>query len=106
MWQSFSIEVKTKLKSLKFESMGINNTILINDSLCGYYKRLWAKCKRMSMNKFIHGFWVSYGLVKIEMSESSAPCIIKFNTRCGFRNNVSMESITEGHFKALSEYRS
>ena len=41
-----------------------------------YHKKLWAECKRMWMNKFIHGFWVSYGLVKIKVSESSTPCII------------------------------
>ena len=69
-------EVKKKLKSLKFESMGINNSIFINDSQCAYYKKLWAKSKRMWMNKFIHGFWVSYGLIKIKVSESSTPCII------------------------------
>ena len=28
------------------------------------------------MNKFIHGFWVSYGLIKLKVSESSTPCII------------------------------
>ena len=28
------------------------------------------------MNKFIHGFWVSYGFIKIKVSESSSPCII------------------------------
>ena len=70
-------EVKKKVKiKLKFESMGINNPIFINDSLCTYYKKLWAKCKRLWMDKFIRGFWVSYWLIKIMVSESSTPCII------------------------------
>ena len=29
-----------------------------------------------------------------------------FYTRCGFRNSVARESITEGHFKGFSKYRS
>ena len=28
------------------------------------------------MNKFIHGFWISHGLIKIKESEASTPCII------------------------------
>ena len=35
-----------KLKSLKFELMGINHSIFINDSLCVQYKKLWAHVKR------------------------------------------------------------
>ena len=31
------------------------------------------------MNKFIHGFWVSCGIVKMKVSESSTPCIITHN---------------------------
>ena len=31
------------------------------------------------MNKLIHGFWVSYGLIKIKVSDSSTPCIITHN---------------------------
>ena len=56
--------------------MVINNSDFINDSLRAYYKMLWAKRKRMWMNKFIHGFWVSYGFININVSESSVPCII------------------------------
>ena len=28
------------------------------------------------MSKFIYGFWLSYGLIKIKISESSTPCTI------------------------------
>ena len=51
--------------------MGLRSSILINDSLCAYYIKLWAKCKKLWDNKFIHRFWVSYGLIKIKVSESS-----------------------------------
>ena len=59
-----------------FELMGINNPIFINDSLCAYHKKIQGKCKMIYMNKFIYGFWVSYELKKIKMSESSTPRII------------------------------
>ena len=40
-------KVRTKRKKLKgknLTSLGINKPIYINDSLCTYYKKLWAKC--------------------------------------------------------------
>ena len=67
------LQVKKKLKSLNLELMGISSPIFISDSLCGYYKKLWAKCKKLLHNKYIHGFWVSYGFIKIKVSESSTP---------------------------------
>ena len=69
-------QVKNKLKSLNLESMGISSPIFINDSLCAYYKKLWAKCKKLWLNKYIYGFWVLYGLIKIKVSESSLPVTI------------------------------
>ena len=52
-------QVKNKLKSLNLETMGISSPIVINDSLCPYYKKLWDKYKKLQLNKYIHGFWVS-----------------------------------------------
>lgn len=53
--------IKSKFRELKFEFMGINNLILINKKrFWAYYKKLWTKCKRCWMNKFIHCFWVSF----------------------------------------------
>lgn len=69
-------ELKKKLKSLKFEWMSINNPIFINDSLCGYYRELWTKCKMIWINKYIQGFWVLYRSIKVKVSESSTPCVI------------------------------
>ena len=59
------------MKSLNLESMGINCPIFVNDSLCAYYKKLWAKYKKMWLSKYIYGFWISYSLVKVKVSESS-----------------------------------
>ena len=56
--------------------MGISSPIFINDSLCAYYKKLWAKCKNLWLNKYIYGLWVSYGLIKIKVSQSSLPVTI------------------------------
>ena len=47
---------KKNLKGLNLSSIGINSAVYINDSLCRYYKNLWAKCKKLWLNKFIHGF--------------------------------------------------
>ena len=53
--------------------MGISSPLFINDSLYAYYKKLWAKCKKLWLNKYIYGFWVSYGSIKIKESESLLP---------------------------------
>ena len=64
------------MKSLNLESIGISSPIFINDSLFTYYKKLWAKFKKLWFNKYIYGFWVWYGLIKIKVSESSLPVTI------------------------------
>ena len=50
---------KNKLKGMNLCSVGINNPVFINDSLCSYYKMLWRKCKKLWSSKFIHAFWGS-----------------------------------------------
>ena len=50
---------KKKLKGLDLSSIRISSAVFINDSLCQYYKSLWKKCKKLQLNKFIHGFWTS-----------------------------------------------
>ena len=55
---------KKKLKGLDLPSVGINSAVIINDSLCRYYKHLWAKCKKLWLHKFIHGFWTSNGSMR------------------------------------------
>ena len=44
-------------KRLSLKCYGVNSAVYINDSLCRYYKNLWVKCKKLWLNKFIHGFW-------------------------------------------------
>ena len=50
---------KSKLRGMNLCSVGINNPVFINDSLCSYYKMLWRKCKKLWSSKFIHAFWGS-----------------------------------------------
>ena len=52
---------KRKLKGKNLTSLGINKPIYINDSLCTYYKKLWAKSKKLRDNKVIHAFSISNG---------------------------------------------
>ena len=42
-------------------SIGINNPVFTNDSLCLYYRMLWQKCKKLWSINYIHAFWVSKG---------------------------------------------
>ena len=61
---------KKKLRGLNLSSTGINSAVYINDSLCRYYKNLWAKCKKLWLNKFIHGFWTSNGSIRLKLTET------------------------------------
>ena len=61
---------KKKLKGLDLSSIGINSAVFINDSLCRCYKNLWAKCKKLWLNKFIHGFWTSNGSIRLKVTET------------------------------------
>ena len=45
---------KKKLKGSGLSAIGINSSVFINDSLCRYFKNLWAKYKKKCLNKFIH----------------------------------------------------
>ena len=61
---------KRKLKDMDLTSIGINNPVYINDSLCTYYKMLWRKCKSLRMNKLIHSFWVTNGSIRLRTVEN------------------------------------
>ena len=61
---------KKKLKALDLSFIGINPAVFINDSLCRYYKNLWAKCKKLWLNKFIQGFWTSNGFIRLKCTET------------------------------------
>ena len=61
---------KRKLKDMDLISIGINNPVYINDSLCTYYKMLWRKCKSLRMNKLIHSFWVTNVSIRLRTAEN------------------------------------
>ena len=61
---------KKKQKGKNLTSLGINTPVYINDSLCIYYKKLWAKCKKLHNNKLIYAFWISNGSIKLKVSEN------------------------------------
>ena len=72
-----SVACKKPLKSMKLESIEVDYSIFISDSLYSYYKRLWSKCDTFWANKYIHAFWVLNVSVKIKVRENSKP-----NTIC------------------------
>ena len=61
---------KKKLKGKNLTWLGINMPVYINDSLCIYYKKLWAKCKKLHNNKLIYAFWISNSSIKLKVSEN------------------------------------
>ena len=67
---------KNKLKGMNLCSIGINNPVFINDSLCSYYKMLWRKCKKLWSSKYIHAFWVSNGTLRLKITENGRVHII------------------------------
>ena len=69
-------KARKKLKSLNLSSIGIESPIYINDSLCVYYKKLWAKCKNLWEEKYINGFWVSNGSIRLKITENGKVHII------------------------------
>ena len=58
------------LKGKNLTSLGINTSVYINESLSIYYKKLWAKCKKLHDNKLIYTFWTSNDSMKLKVSEN------------------------------------
>ena len=60
---------KKKLKNIDHRKIGLSSgtKVFINESLCGYYKLLWSKCKKLFLEKKIASFWVTNGTVKIKL---------------------------------------
>ena len=67
---------KRKLKDMDLTSIGINNPIYINDSLCTYYKMHWRKCKSLRSNKLIHSFWVTNGSIRLRTVDNGRTNVI------------------------------
>ena len=66
--------VKIKLNKKKLKNIGhkkiefsSGTMVFINERLCGYYKPLQSKCKKLFLEKKIASFWVTNGTVKIKL---------------------------------------
>ena len=44
--------------------------IFVNESLCGYYRGLWGKCKKLYDSELIASFYVLNGRIRIRLSEN------------------------------------
>ena len=69
---------KRKLKDIDLASIGINDPVYINYSLCTYYKMLWRKCKSLRTNKLIHSFWVTNGSIRLRTVENGRTNVITY----------------------------
>ena len=58
---------KKTLKNIDHRKIGLSSgtKVFINESLRGYYKLLWSKCKKIFLEKKIASFWVTNGTVKL-----------------------------------------
>ena len=45
-------------------------SVYINDSWCIYYKKLWAKCKKLHSDKLIYASWTWNSSIKLKVSEN------------------------------------
>ena len=68
------LSVKKNLQKLKMEDIGLtgDNKVIINHSLCPYYRPLWSKSKILLNMGKINRLLVSNGTVKVKVSEISA----------------------------------
>ena len=66
------LKVKRDLNNLTIKDFGFeeNNKIYVNESLCPYYRVLWAKSKRLHHLQKMFSFYVSNGSIKIKMKEN------------------------------------
>ena len=63
---------KNKLKDMNLSDLGVgngDNSLYINESLCGHYRLLWTKCKMLWKKKEIKGFKVASGKVKVTLND-------------------------------------
>ena len=74
----YLFEKKYKLRNIALynhdESENSNSKkILINQSLCPYYRKLYGLVKNLSNEGLIDSFWKSNGIIKISESSRSKP---------------------------------
>ena len=72
------LKVKRDLNNLTMKDFGFeeNNKIYVNESLCPYYRVLWAKSKRLHHLQKIFAFYVLNGSIKIKIKENDKGIII------------------------------
>ena len=72
------LSVKKNFQKLKMEDNGLtgDNKVFINHSLSPYYRVLWSKSKVLLNMGKINRLMVSNGVVKVKISEISAPISI------------------------------
>ena len=71
---------KKKLEGLYLFLIGINSVVIINNSFCWYYKNLRAKCKKLWLDKFIHGFETFNGSIRLKPTEMCNVSVIKHDS--------------------------
>ena len=67
------LKVKRDLNNSTMKDFGFkeNNEIYVNESLCPYYRVLWAKSKRLHHLQKIFSFYISNGSIKIKIKENN-----------------------------------
>ena len=72
------LSVKRDLKKLDLNEVDLpeNSMVFVNESLCPYYRVLWAKSKRLHTLGKINNFYFSNGAIKIRINENSEPISI------------------------------
>ena len=73
------LRAKKRLKDLDGTTLNLpsGSKIFINESLCGYYRGLWNKCKRLKGDEKIDRFYTSNNSFKTGrkwFSENHYPC--------------------------------
>ena len=72
------LQRKKKLKPVDITKVGLHqgSLVLINQSLCCYYKYLWSLSKRLHSKKLMHSIWVSNGNVNLKVRENTPVLLI------------------------------
>ena len=68
------LRAKKRLKDLDGTTLNLrsDSKIFINKSLCGYYRGLWNKCKRLKGDKKIHQFYTKNGIIRLKLVENGS----------------------------------
>ena len=88
------LNARPSLKNVDLNGTGIppSTRILVNLSLCIYYKFLWSKCKKLGLNKVVESFWVSKGSCRVRLLEKSVNVITYIdNLKILFHRNPVLE---------------